>query len=97
MAICYILYSQSLDRFYIGSTHDEIINRVEKHLSKIYGPKKYTAKADDWQVYLSITCKSFAQAIQLENHIKKMKSKKYIQNLKEFEEIAQKLLIKYPA
>lgn len=97
MAFCYVLYSQSLNRFYIGCTHDEIDNRLEKHLSKVYGQKKYTAKADDWEVYLNIPCLSFNQAIKLENHIKKMKSKKYIQNMKEFPEIAQKLLIKYPA
>jgi putative endonuclease len=97
MAFCYVLYSQSLDRFYIGCTHDEIGNRLEKHLSKVYGEKKYTAKADDWEVYLNIVCLSFTQAIKLENHIKKMKSKKYIQDMKEFPEMAQKLLIKYPA
>ncbi len=32
---------------------------------------------------------------KIENHIKKMKSKKYIKDLKKYPEIAQKLIKKY--
>jgi putative endonuclease len=35
------------------------------------------------------------QAHKIENHIKKMKSKKYIENLKKYPEISLRLLQKY--
>ena len=57
--------------------------------------KKYTAKADDWVLYYVIECQSIEQARKIEKHIKKMKSKKYIENLKRYPEITQRLLKKY--
>ncbi|MBS1782441.1 MAG: GIY-YIG nuclease family protein, partial [Bacteroidetes bacterium] len=47
MAICYILYAESLDRFYIGHTTETIEVRLRKHLSNHKG---FTAKAKDWIV-----------------------------------------------
>ena len=52
-------------------------------------------KAKDWEVYLKIECKSKEQALAIEKHIKKMKSKVYIQNLKKYSEMKFKLLEKY--
>jgi putative endonuclease len=43
---------------------------------------------------MSIECTSFAQAREIESHVKRMKSKKYIANLKQYPEIIQKLLDK---
>ena len=95
MAVCYILYSQSLDSFYTGCTHDELQSRFGKHLSQFYGANKYTAKTKDWELYLSIDCSSFLQAMRIEKHIKRMKSKKYIHNLKLYTEMVKKLLDTY--
>jgi putative endonuclease len=36
------------------------------------------------------------QAFQIEKHIKRMKSKKYIKDLKKFPDISEKLKLKYP-
>ena len=50
----------------------------------------------DWELFHSILCKSRNQASQIESYIKKMKSRKYIRNVKEYPEIADKLKIQYP-
>jgi putative endonuclease len=45
MYTTYILYSESLDRYYIGYTSNEVEVRLGKHLAKHKG---FTRKADDW-------------------------------------------------
>jgi putative endonuclease len=47
MFITYILYSKSLDKYYIGFTGDSIEVRIFKHLASHKG---FTAKAKDWQL-----------------------------------------------
>ena len=93
MHFVYILYSKKLNRFYIGETFDVIL-RLERHNSDYY-ENKYTSKGQPWEVFLKIECKDKSQAKNIEKHIKKMKSKKYIENLKKHPEISQKLLQKY--
>ena len=92
MEAVYILFSEKMNRFYIGYTAD-FETRMEFH--KNAEKNKFTAKADDWIVYLTIECQSKKQALGIEGHIKRMKSKKYIQNLKKYPEIIEKLLEKY--
>ena len=84
MYYCYILYSEDLNRFYIGSTSLSPEDRLERHLNKYYDDPKFTTKAKDWVLFLAITCSSFDQARKIESHIKAMKSKKYIDNLKTY-------------
>jgi putative endonuclease len=91
----YILYSKKLDRFYTGVTTLPIEERLENHLQKRYGKLNFTQKADDWTLFWSLECISFKQARNIELHIKKMKSKIYIQNLGKYLEIGSKLLKKY--
>lgn len=95
MAFCYILYSPSLDKYYIGSTSEAIESRLDKHLSKFYGTNHFTATVSDWDIHHRILCTSGKQARRIENHIKRMKSKQYIQNLKKYPEMTVKLLSKY--
>ena len=52
MSYCYILFSQKLDRFYIGATTQTPENRLEKHNQHSYGNHHFTAKADDWKEFL---------------------------------------------
>lgn len=92
MAYCYILFSKTLDRFYVGSTELLPAQRLAYHLDKIYGEKKYTAKVKDWVVYFSIECESKSQALKIEKHIKNMKSRTYIQNIAKFPDISTNLL-----
>jgi putative endonuclease len=80
----YILFSGKLDRFYTGSTSNLDV-RMEFH----YNPeaRKFTAKAKDWVLYDTIGCESKFQAISIEKHIKSMKSKIHIRNLKKYPEM----------
>ncbi|WP_209332862.1 GIY-YIG nuclease family protein [Lunatimonas salinarum] len=91
----YILYSNKLDRFYTGITTLTVEERFSSHIQKRYGKLNFTQKADDWQIFWYLECSSFKQARNVELHIKKMKSKVYIQNLKKYPEIGCKLLSKY--
>jgi len=92
---CYIIYSSTLNRFYTGVTHVDLSDRLIKHNIAAYGNHRYTAKANDWELYLAIHCFSYSQAIGIERHIKKMKSSTYIRNLGKYPEMVEKLLAKY--
>jgi putative endonuclease len=73
--VTYIIYSQNLDRFYVGHT-EKISVRINEHNS---GISTYTAKANDWVIKLTIEFQSRAEAKQREMEIKKKKSRKYIE------------------
>ncbi len=90
----YIIYSPSVDAFYIGVTQEGIEHRLLKHNQSDY-VNHFTSKAHDWQLFLLLPCDSVAQSMKIEKHIKSMKSRKYIQNLKTYPEIFEKLKIKY--
>jgi len=94
MASVYILYSEKLNRFYTGSCND-FSYRFGQHLNKDF-IGSFTAQADDWQLYLSIDELVYQQARSIETHLKKMKSKTYLQNLKKYPEIIERLKLKYP-
>ena len=72
MPYCYILYSPLLDKFYIGQTQQDPESRLEQHLSRFYGNTKFTAKAKDWEIFISIPCSTEKQARAVEGHIKKI-------------------------
>jgi putative endonuclease len=94
MAFCYILFSRQLSKFYIGATQDSVIGRIEKHIESFYG-STFTSQAKDWELFLEIQCSSFAMAVNIERHLKKMKSKIYLQNLKKHPDMIDKLKNKY--
>ena len=94
MPFIYILYSPSCDQFYTGVTNSTIENRLERHLIEYY-EGNFTVKASDWEIYFHIECNSMKQALQIEKHIKRMKSRKYYIDLKKFSAISEKLKIKY--
>jgi putative endonuclease len=72
----------------------ELSERLFKHNSGFYD-KTYSAFTSDWDLFLRIDCISVNQAIQIEKHIKRMKSKVYIENLKKYPEMVDKLLNLY--
>jgi putative endonuclease len=94
MATVYILYSQQANSYYIGSCKDLAV-RLEQHSAKEF--KGFTSNNNDWNLYYSIDNLEYEIARNVEQHIKKMKSKKYIENLTRFPEITEKLLLKYSA
>jgi putative endonuclease len=93
MYTVYILYSEKINRFYIGYTSD-LITRLDFHLNDDQA-RKFTYKADDWTLFYRIECQSKAQATSIERHIKSMKSKVYIKNFLKYPDITAKLLEKY--
>ncbi len=48
----YILYSPSLDSYYVGYTGQTLEERLKKHLSRHRG---FTGQAKDWVVFYSET------------------------------------------
>ena len=91
---CYILYSKSLDKYYIGATQDDLDLRIEKHNQGTYGKHRFTAIAGDWELFIKIAANNYPHAIRLERHIKSMKSRKYIENLKKYPELVEKILMR---
>jgi putative endonuclease len=68
--------------------------RFQNHLDKFY-PNSFTSKANDWVVYYSIELLNISSAIRFEKHIKKMKSRKFIENLKNSPELEADLKLKF--
>jgi putative endonuclease len=88
---CYILYSKKLNKFYIGLCQDSLQSRIAKHNNHFYSNKNFTAKASDWELFLRIDVGNIGHARRLELKIKSMKSSKYIQNLKKYSELIEKI------
>lgn len=77
MFFVYILYSQNLDKFYIGMTSD-IEKRLQKHLENHNG---FTGKAKDWEIVFTEIFDDKPTALKRETQIKNWKSKKMILKL----------------
>jgi putative endonuclease len=77
----------------VGETEDVSL-RLIWHNTKHF-QSSYTSNASDWELYFVIECIDRSQARKIEKHIKSMKSKTYIENLKKHNEISEKLLEKY--
>ena len=88
---CYIIYSKSLDRYYVGYTTN-IEERISLHNSGHFGRKSYTSKSTDWKLYFLIPCETIKMAIFIESRIKKMKSRQFIENLKKYPELIDRIL-----
>ena len=86
----YIIFSETINRYYVGVAQD-LTTRIQNHNSSYYRGRHYTKQADDWLLFHFISCSSYQQAIKIEKYIKKMKSRIYIQNLKRYPEITEKL------
>ncbi|PBQ34206.1 hypothetical protein CNR22_21345 [Sphingobacteriaceae bacterium] len=93
MAAVYILFSKSLNKFYIGSCLD-LNQRLLDHKNRTY-VRSFTSIVDDWQLVYSIEELDGNLARKIEAHIKAMKSKKYIENLVKYPEIVIKLKEKF--
>ena len=77
MYFLYILYSASLDQYYIGHTQN-IDDRLFRHNNS---GSKSTKKANDWTVVYTETFDLRSEACSRELEIKKKKSRKYLQHL----------------
>lgn len=81
----YIIFSEKLNRFYIGYTSDFDL-RLDFHLFS-NEKRKFTSNAKDWKLFLKIDYLSKTQALAIEKHIKSMKNKIYIENLSKYPEM----------
>ncbi|NQZ35615.1 MAG: GIY-YIG nuclease family protein [Crocinitomicaceae bacterium] len=95
MATVYIIYSDSIDTFYIGSCISFEARIKEHNLCKY--PHAFTRRAKDWKPFLKIDNLDLCLARKIERHLKNMKSRKYLQNLKKYPEISQRLIARYQA
>ena len=73
----YILYSTSLDRFYVGYSSDVEL-RIRKHMSKHKG---YTSRAKDWKLVYQESYESKSEAYGRERELKSWKSRKKLEEL----------------
>ncbi len=92
MTGCYIIFSEKINKFYIGATQEDVTTRIEKHNNGSYGKNRFTATDTDWKLMLFIPTQDYAHAIRIERKIKAMKSSKYIQNLIQYSELVALLV-----
>ena len=78
----YILYSSSLDKFYVGVSKDPE-KRLLFHNAGKAGPRAFTKRATDWGIKWLMSCENKEIAIKVERKIKNRKSRKYIEGLVE--------------
>lgn len=74
----YIIFSESLNRFYCGSTAD-FVKRLKEHNN---GKGNYTSKGVPWKEVKLFELASRAEAVKLESQIKKRGIKRYLDDLK---------------
>ena len=89
----YILFSASTQKYYVGQT-ENLGQRLQQHNNGTFAGSS-TKVGIPWEVYYFIECLDRKQAVNIESHIKKMKSKKYFQSLKLYPEIIEKLKARY--
>ena len=70
----YILYSETADRFYVGSTGN-LERRIEDHKR---GKAKYTRQVNNWQLKYFEKYNTRSESYQREQYIKRRKSRDYI-------------------
>ena len=73
--VVYIIYSSSLDHYYIGNSGN-IENRLFRHNNS---GSKSTKKVNDWQLVYTEICQTKSEAVNRELAIKKKKSRKYLE------------------
>ncbi len=92
VAVTYIIYSEKLDKFYIGKS-ENFDQRILFHNSN--ENEKWSKAGRPWKDFLIIPCDSFMQAGKIERYIKAQKSRKYIISLKEKPEYMTNLLVRF--
>ena len=74
----YILFSASLNKYYVGFTGDDISERIRKHNSNHKG---FTGGIGDWELVYSENYPTKQEALAREREIKSWKSSKRIAQL----------------
>ena len=77
MYVTYILYSENIDGYYVGSTSN-LADRLKRHNG---GRSTYTKRGIPWIIVYQKEYSSKSEAYQAELYIKSQKSRKYIDDL----------------
>ncbi len=77
MFYTYILFSQSVDKYYCGST-ENLERRIDQHNS---GYSKSTKSGVPWELKYFEEFSDRTSAVKRENEIKRKKSRKYIEEI----------------
>ncbi|UII77360.1 GIY-YIG nuclease family protein [Flagellimonas sp. HMM57] len=93
MHYVYIIQSKIDNGFYVGETRD-LVDRLTRHNTKELNAG-ITNRKIPWDYFYILKVKNSTVARKIERHIKKMKSRAYIENLRKYPEIATKLIEKY--
>ncbi len=78
MFYIYILYSEILNKYYIGATADKLEERIRKHNTNHKG---FTGKISDWILKYSESFSTKQEALKREQQIKRWKSRTMIEKL----------------
>ena len=78
MPYCYILFSEKINKFYVGACTD-LDRRLYEHN---IGHSKFTKTGMPWVIFYFEKFETLQEAKKRELEIKKKKSRIYIQNLK---------------
>jgi putative endonuclease len=78
MFFVYILFSKSKNKYYVGSTGDELDERIRRHNTNHKG---FTGKVGDWELVYKESFDSKVDALRREKEIKNKKSRRYIKRL----------------
>jgi len=79
MHYLYIIYSKKIDHFYIGESENPTV-RLTQHNNREF-KNAFTSQANDWVLKCSIEFENIIQARKAEQFVKKMKSRKFNENL----------------
>jgi putative endonuclease len=74
----YILYSQTVGKFYTGFTSLSLDERLAYHNAK---NKSFTNQATDWSIVFSEAFQTKKEAMAFERKIKKRRAKRFLDNL----------------
>ncbi|MDP1800027.1 MAG: GIY-YIG nuclease family protein [Bacteroidota bacterium] len=74
----YILLSPTKNKYYVGHTGDDLVERIRKHNSNHKG---FTGGIGDWELKYYETYFTKTEAVKREKEIKSWKSRKMIEKL----------------
>ncbi len=93
MHYVYVIKSLKNGSFYIGKTSN-LVDRLHFHNTAELNVG-VSRNGIPWAYFYTLEVEDAKAAGKIEDHIKKMKSRKYISDLKKYPEISQKLIKKY--
>ena len=93
MHFVYIIKSLKTGNFYVGESPN-VEGRLSIHNDSAKNTNS-TKSGIPWELFWDLQVSDRVVARLIEAHIKKMKSKKYIENLRNYPEISEKLIKRY--